>query len=162
MAGQRIHDRQLLLIGAACAALGLYFVLVGFGGARAPSKINGPQWLATCVGLVFVAGGVLVLVRGWLNVPDAHELPADAPRALIALQWIAVVACCAGLASAGTWVAFGDGPRHFVMPLPIGGSLAEYLGRAAFGIGAFMSWVVTAAFASLGAKKIFGKIGKKS
>ena len=103
------HDPQLLVIGTVCAAAGVYFVLVGCGLAPPPSKINGPQWLATCVGMVFLAGGVTVLVRGWLNVPDQQDLPADAPRALVALQWIAVVACCAALASAGTWVAFGGG-----------------------------------------------------
>ncbi len=100
MAGQRTHDRQLLVIGSACAALGLYFVLVGLGLAPAPSKINGPQWPATCVGLVFLAGAVMVLVRGWLNLPGAQDVPADAPRALLALELIAVVAYCAGLVSA--------------------------------------------------------------
>ena len=157
MATVRTHDRQLLVIGAVCVAAGIYFMLVGFGLAPEPSKINGPQWLATCVGLVFFAGGVMVLVRGWLNVPDSQDLPADAPRALIAVQWIAVVACCAGLASAGTWVAFGEGTRHFVLPLPVGGSLGEYIGRAAFGLGALMSWGITAAFARVGAKKVFEK-----
>lgn len=153
----RSHDPQLLAIGTVCAAGGVYFVLVGLGLAPPPSKINGPQWLATCVGLVFLAGGVMVLVRGWLAVPDQQELPADAPRALVALQWIAVVACCAGLASAGTWVAFGAGTRHFVMPLPIWGSLAEYVGRGLFGFGAIISWIVTAAFAHKGARQVFGK-----
>jgi hypothetical protein len=90
---QRQHDRALLAIGAICAGGGLYFVLAGFGLAPPPGKINGPVWLSACLGLVFLAGGVMVLVRGWLAVPDAQrELPEDAPRALIALQWIATVA----------------------------------------------------------------------
>jgi hypothetical protein len=151
------HDWRLLAIGAACAAGGIYFVLVGFGLAPPPSRINGPQWLATCVGLVFVAGGVMVLVRGWLKVPDDQDLPADAPRALVALQWIAVTTCCAGLAAAGTWVAFGDGPRHFVLPIPLGGTLGEIVGRAAFGLGAVIAWLITLAFARAGAKKVFAK-----
>lgn len=154
----RSHDPQLLLIGTVCAAAGIYFVLVGLGLAPPPpSKLNGPQWLATCVGLVFLAGGVMVLVRGWLGVADSQDLPDDAPRELVALQWIAVVACCAGLASAGTWVAFGEGSRHFVMPLPIWGALAEYVGRGAFGFGAIISWIVTAAIAHRGARQVFGK-----
>ena len=153
----RSHDRQLLIIGTVCAAGGVYFVLVGCGLAPPPSKLNGPLWLATCIGLVFLAGGVMVLVRGWLGVADAQDMPQDAPRALIALQWIALVACCAGLASAGTWVAFGEGTRHFIMPLPIWGSLAEYIGRAAFGFGAIISWIITAAFAHRGARQVFGK-----
>jgi hypothetical protein len=151
----RVHDRQLLTIGAVCAAGGVYFILVGFGLAPPPSKINGPMWLSSCVGLVFLAGGAMVLVRGWLGVPDSQDLPDDAPRALIALQWIALVACCAGLATAGTWVAFGEGERHFVLPLPVWGSLAEYLGRAAFGLGALLAWLIAAMVARTGAKKVF-------
>jgi len=155
----RAHDWRLMAIGAACAGAGIYFVLVGFGVVPPPSKINGPLWLSICVGLVFLAGGVSVLVRGWLGVPDDEDLPADAPRALVALQWIAVVTACAGLAAAGTWVAFGTGSRHFVMPLPVWGSLAEYIGRAAFGLGAIIAWLITLAFARMGAKKVFAKKG---
>ena len=102
MPSSRVHDRQLLAIGAICAAGGAYFILVGLGLAPPPTTINGPLWLSTCVGLVFLAGSVMVLVRGWLGVADSQDLPDDAPRVLIALQWIAVVACCAGLATAGT------------------------------------------------------------
>jgi len=151
------HDRALLAIGAVCAGGGVYFMLAGFGLVPPPSKINGPQWLGACIGLVLLAGGVSVLVRGWLNVPDTQDLPQDAPRVLVALQWLAVVAACAGLATAGTWVAFGDGPRQFVLPIPLGHSLGETIGRAAFGFGALLAWLITLAFAHAGAKKIFGR-----
>ena len=156
MASSRDHDKQLLTIGAACALGGIYFVLVGFGLAPSPGKINGPQWLAICVGLVFFAGGVMVLIRGWLNVADAEDLPANAPRPLIVLQWLSVVACCAAMATAATWVAFGAGERHFVLPFPIYGSWGEIFGRTAFGLGAIVTWAITAAFARIGAKRVFG------
>lgn len=151
------HDRALLAIGAVCAGGGVYFLLAGFGLVPPPGKINGPQWLGACIGLVFIAGGVMALVRGWLNVTDSQDLPPDAPRALVALQWLAAVAACAGLASAGTWVAFGDGPRHFVLPIPLGNSLGEIIGRAAFAFGALLAWLITLAFAHAGAKKVFGR-----
>ncbi len=154
----RAHDRGLLAIGAVCSAGGLYFMLAGAGLAPPPGKINGPLWLSACLGLVFLAGGVMVLVRGWLNVADAQEeLPADAPRALIALQWLATVAACAGLAAAATWIAVGAGSRHFVLPIPLGGSLAETVGRVAFGVSALLAWAITLAFARTGARKVFGK-----
>jgi hypothetical protein len=159
VAGSRVHDRQLLTIGAVCAAGGAYFILVGLGLAPPPSKINGPMWLSTCVGLVFLAGSVMVLVRGWLGVRDSEELPVDAPRALVALQWLAVVACCGGLASAATWVAFGEGSRQFVLPLPLPGDYGELLGRAAFGLGAIMSWMIALAMAHIGMKKLFNREG---
>ena len=153
----RPHDRSLLTIGAICAGGGLYFVLAGFGAVPPPSRINGPLWLSACVGLVFLAGGVMVLVRGWLAVPDQQDLPADAPRALVALQWLAAVAACAGLAVAASWVAFGAGSRHFVLPIPVGGALGETIGRVAFAFSAVLAWLITLAFARAGAKKVFGK-----
>jgi hypothetical protein len=155
----RVYDRQLLAIGALCAAGGVYFILVGLGLAPPPSKINGPLWLSSCVGLVFLAGGVMVLVRGWLGVPDSQDLPDDAPRPLIALQWIAVVACVVGLATAGTWVAFGPGERHFVLPILVWGSWAEAIGRAAFGLGALLAWLIAALMARHGVSKVFGRKG---
>jgi hypothetical protein len=134
----------------------VYFILVGFGLTPPPSKINGPMWLSTCVGQVFLAGGAMVLVRGWLGVADSQELPDDAPRTLIALQWLAVVACCAGLATAATWVAFGAGERHFMLPIPVWGSWAETIGRAAFGLGALLAWLIAALTARQAARTIFG------
>ena len=153
----RSHDPALLAIGAACAAGGLYFVLVGCGLAPSPGKINGPLWLAICVGLVFLAGGVMVLVRGWLGVPDSQDLPEDAPRALIALQWLATVGAVVGLATAATWVAFGDGPRQFVLPILVWGSWAEGIGRAGFALGALLAWLIAVLMARAGAKKVFSK-----
>ena len=153
----RSHDFQLLTIGAVCAGGGVYFMLVGFGLAPSPGKINGPLWLATCVGLVFLAGGVMVLVRGWLGVADSQDLPDDAPRALIALQWIATVGAVVGLATAATWVAFGDGPRQFVLPVIAWGSWAEGIGRAGFALGALLAWLIAVLMARAGAKKVFSK-----
>ena len=157
MAGQRTHDRQLLTIGAVCAAGGVYFVAVGLGLAPSPGKINGPQWLAACIGLVFLAGGVMVLVRGWLGVADAQDLPDDAPRALLALQWIATVGAVVGLAAAATWVAFGGGQRQFVLPVIAWGSWAEGIGRAGFALGALLAWLIAVLMARAGAKRVFGK-----
>jgi hypothetical protein len=68
-----------------------------------------------------------------------------------------MVAACAGLAVGASWIAFGDGERQFVLPLPVGGALGEYVGRAAFGLSAVLAWLVTAAFARAGAKRVFGK-----
>jgi len=157
VASVRPHDRQLLTIGAVCAAGGVYFVLVGCGLAPSPGKINGPQWLAACIGLVFLAGGVMVLVRGWLGVADSQDLPDDAPRALLALQWIATGGAVVGLAVAATWVAFGGGQRQFVLPVIAWGSWAEGIGRAGFALGALLAWLIAVLMARAGAKRVFGK-----
>jgi hypothetical protein len=157
MAARR-HDWRLLIIGTILAGGGFYFVLVGLGLTPAPSKLHGPNWLALATGLVFFATGLSVLVRGWLAVPDNQpNLPADAPVAFVAIQWLAALTVIAGLASIGTWIAFGAGARHFSLSLPFVSPLAEGVGRAAFGIGAIITWLMAAGVAYAGLNKIFGK-----
>jgi hypothetical protein len=155
----RKFDWMLLVIGFAFAGGGLYFALVGFGLAAAPGRINGPNWLALAVGLVFFAAGASVLVRAWLRVPDNKpNLPNDAPAFALAVQWLAALTVIAGLASIGTWIAFGAGDRSFDFSTPfVAGPLAETIGRAAFGFGAVITWLMAAAVAYTGVKKILGK-----
>ena len=154
----RKHDWGLLALGAVLAGGGLYLALPGVNFLPLPSRLHGPNWLALAAGLVFFAAGLSVLVRGWLAVPDSQpDLPADAPAAFVAIQWLAALTVIAALASIGTWIAFGAGTRHFSMSLPFTGSLAEGLGRGAFGIGAIITWLMFALMAYAGVEKIFGK-----
>jgi hypothetical protein len=153
----RSFDWTLLAIGIALAGGGFYLALVGLGLARSPSHINGPNWLGFAAGLVFFAAGLSVLVRAWLRVPDKQaNLPDDAPAIAVAIQWLAALTVVAALASIGTWIAFGAGTRQFPMSLPVWGSVAELIGRAAFGFGAIITWLMAALMAYAGAKKFFG------
>ena len=100
-------------------------MLVGFGLAPPPSRINGPLWLAICVGLVFLAGGVMVAVRGWLAVPNSADLPggcaARADRCAMGRRGRRLRRACRGRHLG----RLGDGERQFVLPLPVYGSLGE-------------------------------------
>ncbi len=157
-AKRRFADWSLLGFGAVLSGGGLYFALVGFSLLPAPSKINGPNWLAVAVGLVFFAAGASVLVRGLLGVPDNQpDLPADAPAAFKLIQWLAMFVIIASLASIGSWIAFGPGPRAFSTSLPIWGSFAAAVGRTVFGIGAVITWLMAALVAYAGIMKMFGK-----
>jgi hypothetical protein len=154
----RSFDWTLLAIGGAMAGGGFYLALVGLGLARSPSQINGPNWLGFAAGLIFFAGGFSVLVRAWLRVPDKQSnLPDDAPAIAVAMQWLAALTIITGLASIGTWIAFGAGTREFSMSLPVWGSLAEMIGRVVFGFGAILTWLMAALIIYAGAKKLFGK-----
>jgi len=144
-------DRRLLFAGS-----GLYFILAGAGVLPSPGRIYGPQWLLFATGLVFIAGGMSVFVRGWLSAPDnKSKLPADAPGAAVAIQWIAALVIIVSLASIGSWIAFASGDREFATNVPMQGSLRETVGRVAFGIGAVITWLLAAAVAYSGVKKIF-------
>ena len=151
-------DRSLLAIGALFAGAGLNFILVGLGVLPSLGRIYGPHWLVFTAGLVFIAGGISVLVRGWLSVPD-HEsqLPADAPGAAVAIQWIAALVIIVSLASICSWIAFAGGDREFATNVPVQGSSRETVGRVAFGIGAVITWLLAAAVAVKGIRKILGK-----
>jgi hypothetical protein len=154
----RKADRSLLAIGALFAGSGLYFILVGLGALPSPGRIYGPHWLVFAAGLVFIAGGISVLVRGWLSVSDNEsQLPADAPGAAATIQWIAALAIIVSLAGIGSWIAFAGGDRAFATNVPVQGPLGETVGRIAFGIGAAITWLLAAAVAAKGIRKIFGK-----
>lgn len=119
----------MLAIGVALAGGGFYLALVSLGLARSPSHINGPNWLGFAAGLVFFAGGLSVLVRASLRVPDKQpHLPDNAPAIAVVMQWLAALTIIAELASIGTWIAFGAGTRQFSISLPVWGSLAEMIG----------------------------------
>ena len=151
-------DRSLIAFGTLIAAGGIYFALVGIELLPPPSRINGPTWLALLVGMVFLAAGVSVLVRGLSGADDrSGDLPDDAPTWMKTIYWLDSVIIVAGLAGIGTWIAFGSGSRHFTMSGPIAGPIGEGIGRTVFGIGAVITWLIVLAFARAGAKKIFGK-----
>ncbi len=99
-----------------------------------------------------------MLVRAWLHVPDKQpNLPDNAPAIAVAVQWLATLTIIVALASIGTWIAFGPGPRQFSMSLPVWGSLAEMIGRAMFGFGAIITWLMAALMAYAGVMKmLFG------
>ncbi len=154
----RSFDWTLWAIGIACAGGGFFLALVGLGLAHSPSHINGPNWLGFAAGLVFFATGLAVLVRVWLHVPDKQpNLPDDAPAIAVAIQWLAVLTIIVALASIGSWIAFGPGPRQFSMSLPVWGSLAETIGRVMFGFGAIITWLMAALMAYAGVMKMLGK-----
>ena len=151
---------SLIALGMLTTAAGAYFGLVGFETLPPPSRINGPIWISLFVGLVFFAGGVSVIVSGATGAYDSSgDLPADAPLWVATIYWLSGVLAAAGLAGIGTWVAFGGGTRHFSISGFFSGSVGEGIGRTVFGIGAIITWLLVAAMAHRGAKKIFGKKG---
>jgi len=154
----RSPDRTLMGFGLLTAAFGLYFCLVGLGMLPMPSRHHGPDWLVVCAGLVFLAAGGAVVVRGELGLDDSErELPVGAPAWLTSIYALCGLVAAAGLAAIGTWVAFGSGHRGFKMSGPISGPVGEGLGRTLFGIGAIVTWILVIHIARVTARKILGK-----
>lgn len=148
--------REMLWIGALFAAIGLYFILVGTGVLPIPGgprNLHGPLWLVLCAGLAFFLGGAAAMMQGFGRANASGELPADAPRWMRVVQYFFGVAIFVCFAAMGSWMAFGPGMRHFSGTFAWG----ETIGRAAFGLGAIITWLCTAAYAVSGARKLLGQ-----
>jgi hypothetical protein len=157
--------KQMLVMGTIAAAAGVYFLLLGAGLLPipgGPSNLHGPLWIALCVGLAFfLAGGALFMqVIGHANA--SGDLPADAPQWMRVIQYVMGVAIFAAFAVIGSWVAFGSGERELSGSfLFFDAQTNDTIGRAAFGIGAIISWLCTIGFAVVGARKLLGR-GRQS
>jgi hypothetical protein len=119
------------LIGLGTMALGLFTILTSAHVIPVPdSTFEAPRWLVGCVGLSFLlAGAAVALAR-----------PGAAPGSIAANPYFGGAAGLV-LVLIFNWIAFGAGPRHFSGDIAIpfvswSGPSSEWLGRAAFGVGA--------------------------
>lgn len=134
---------QLRFWGAVMFGLGALIMLAAAG--VLPSKGgDAPPWVVACAAATFVFAGGLLVLRSFMggNMND-NELPRGVPLALRAIYYIAGLGIVAALATVGTWIAFGPGERAFSVSIPFLGSGPgnPWVGRAAFGIGAVLTWL---------------------
>jgi hypothetical protein len=152
--GNSLTNRVTIAAGILTIAIGTIPLLVTLGilphGSAGPDPA--PSWMGWLVGLTFVSGGILAVMKAIVgNAGDANsELPANAPRiARAAYDILGVVIVCS-LAMMFTWIAFGPGPRHFSfsaggMSMPTSGA-GDTTGRIAFGFGSVLFWCAAVAF----------------
>ena len=139
-------------MGVFFGAMGTFIVLLALGTFGDPHLSDGtPPWVGVAAGLAFLLGGLAVIVGYGVAggiAPDG-DLPAGTPFFVRLVQYVLGLGITAMLASIASWVAFGSGSRHFSgSGLFVGGALNEALGRAVFGIGAVLTWAITAVIAS--------------
>jgi hypothetical protein len=153
--------RSNYFYAAIAAAAGAYFFAVGAGLLPipgGPSNLHGPLWLVLCVGLAFFLAGVAIVIQTLGHTNATGDLPAEAPRWMPAVQYLiglAIFVCFGAIAS---WVAFGPGERHFSGTFVFGDAATNAaIGRIAFGIGAVLIWLATAAVAAFGLRKFFDR-----
>lgn len=151
--------RATKFYAAVAAAVGLYFIAVGArllpipGG---PSNLHSPLWVLLCAGFVFFLAGAALVIQSLSASSATGELPADAPRWLRILQYVIAVAifCCFG--TIASWIAFGPGERQFSGTVMTGNAAIDAaVGRTAFGVGAVIIWLCTAAVIASGIRKLF-------
>lgn len=149
-------DRGLIAVGLIVGAGGLYLVLAGIGVVAPPGPVHAPGFIVVCAGLAFLGGGGSVAIRGLAGATDRQaELPAETPRAVVALSALCGIVAFAPLAIIATWIALGSGERAFSgSGAMLFGPLSETAGRAMFGVGALIAWLALAGFVHASAKKL--------
>jgi len=124
----RVGDRNQLSPGAAIV-IGVFFgamgtfVLLQALGTFGPARLSDgtPPWVGVVAGLLFLLGGLAVIVGHGIagGVGPDGDLPAGTPFGGRVVQYVLGVAIIAMLASIASWVAFGSGSRHFSRQRPV-------------------------------------------
>jgi hypothetical protein len=154
-------EKSTMAYGLLAAALGFFVMLqtAGVLGAAGRAAGQSPSWIGICAGLVFVAGGIAVVIQ---SLPAAMPRP-DGGLSPDAPPWVhrIVLALClmvtGGLAAIALWVAFGAGPRPIRATFIASGWIDGTLGRAIFGLGAVLTCVILVAFAIDATHRLTGR-----
>ena len=114
-------------------AMGAFVALMGLGVVPVDAKnFNGPRWLTTVAGFVFILGGCAVLMK---TIGISENTP---------IYLLPVALLVSGMAAIGLWVAFGPGERGVDVTFGIasflgGHGAGELIGRAVVGLGALLT-----------------------
>jgi hypothetical protein len=157
----RASPYEIVGLGLSFAAAGLYFML-GAGGVLPMPETNGPTFIVFCAGAAFLFAGLTCMVRAKAGMSD-HEtdVPDNAVPWLKFGYRILGIGVAGALATIGTWIAIGSGPRVFA----ISGSFGEMqtsgqtLGRTVFGLGAVIVWIYVIALTVGTVRKLFNRSG---
>lgn len=154
---QPASPRTTFVCGLLAAAMGLFLLLTGFGVVPVnPRSVHGPMWVVSAAGVAFILGGLSIAVGAVHGVSASGELPKDTDWWMRLFYTMIGVIIAGALASIGTWVAFGPGPRAFSGTglFLLSREAGEMVGRIVFGFGAVMTWLIAIAFAVRGVRKL--------
>ena len=158
---ERAQPYEIIGLGLAFSAAGLYFML-GAGGLLPMPEANGPAFVIFCAGAAFLFAGLTCMVRAKSGMDHRQsDVPDDAALWLKLAYRALGIGTMGALATIGTWIAIGSGPRAFT----ISGSFGEMqtsgqtLGRVVFGLGAVIVWFYVIALTVGTVRKLFGRSG---
>jgi hypothetical protein len=149
--------RTPFVCGLLAIAMGAFLVLVGLGVVPVnPGSVHGPFWIVSAAGIAFMLAGISVAVGAIHGVSETGDLPKDTGWWMRLFYYAIGVIIAASLASIGSWVAFGPGPRTFSGTglFLLSPEASAMVGRIVFGFGAVLAWLCTIAIAVSGARKL--------
>jgi len=162
---EQAKPADILGVGIAFAAAGLYFMLAAAGALPLPGgddSAQGPPFIVFCAGLAFLFAGLTCVVRSRAGMSDRQsEVPDSAPQWTKVSYRILAIATAGALATIGTWIAIGSGPRAFSLSAPFieMSTTGETIGRTLFGLGAIVVWIYVIALTVGTMRKLFDRRG---
>jgi hypothetical protein len=155
----QLSPRAAVYVGLLVIAAGAAPILGALGVLPLRLTRGTPVWVGVCAGLLFVLGGLAVINgSAFGGLPSGStEDPANAGHGdYTGRDWIQLIlgiGICGMLAAIAGWVAFGPGDRQFStsisLPfLTVRGIGGQWMGRAAFGLGAIAAAALGVAFAA--------------
>ena len=111
----KASSADLVGLGIACAAGGVYFMLVGLGVLPEPgdTTAHAPAAIIVAAGLAFVFAGLTCVVRAKAGMSDRQDDVPDSAPLWTRLAYRALGIGVAGaLAIIGTWIAIGRARAH--------------------------------------------------
>ena len=157
---QQASPAEIVGVGLAFAAGGIYFVLVALGVLPEPSQNAGhaPPVIVLCIGLAFLFAGLTCVVRARAGMTGQEsEVPDGAPLWTRVSYRVLAIGAAGALAIIGTWIAIGSGPRAFSISAPFVEmrTAGEAIGRTVFALGAVIAWIYVIALTVSTARKFF-------
>ena len=153
------HD--VIGVGIAFSAAGLY-VMLGAAGYVPMPESNSPAFIGFCAGAAFLFAGLTCMVRARAGMTDAQsEVPDNAPGWTKVSYRILAIGTAGALATIGSWIAIGSGPRAFSLSAPLVEmqTTVEMIGRTVFGLGAVIVWIYVIALTVGTVRKLFDRRG---
>lgn len=157
----RASPHDVIGVGIAFAAAGLY-IMLGAAGYLPMPESHSPAFIGFCAGLAFLFAGLCCMVRARAGMTDAQrDVPEGAPRWTKVSYRMLAIGAAGALATIGTWIAIGSGPRAFdwAAPLVEMQTAGEMIGRTVFGLGAVIAWIYVIALTVGTVRKLFDRGG---
>jgi len=160
-APRQASPHEIIGVGIAFSVAGLYFML-GAAGTLPMPETNGPTAIVFCAGLAFVFAGLTCVVRARAAALDTlnieNEIADTAPRWMGLSTRMLAIGLAGALATIGSWVAIGLGPRAFSLSAPFVAmqTAGEAVGRTVFALGAVIAWIYAIALTIDTVRKFFG------
>ena len=160
-APRQASPHEVAGLGIAFSAAGFYFMLAAAGVLPLPEGCaHGPMAIVFCAGLAFLFAGLICMVRARAGMTGSQsEVPEGAPRWTKMSYRVLAIGVAGALATIGTWIAIGSGPRAFSLSAPLVEmqTAGEAIGRTVFGLGAVIVWIYVIALTVGTVRKLFDR-----